>query len=128
MIKMRKILAAFLLVCLGILLPLAASPLRFCLMQGGAYDFLSASQECCTDCQQGSEPAPCCVELEKLPDISPPLGPLEVPPAVLVELGEISHPVSVRVLQPPHHAPVMPPIRGPTTPSAFRAVIGIWRL
>lgn len=128
---MRNFLAIFLLVCLGVLIPVAASPMRVCLLEGGIITsgLGSHQPECCTDCgRDAGEPAPCCVELEKLPDLLAPQPPLEVVAAVLAEiplwdyLAPLERELSCEV------APLSEPICGPISPAAHRAVLGIWRL
>ena len=134
---MRKSLAAFLLVCLGVLIPLAASPVRVCLLDGtitsaafppGAPDEC-ADGGCCPDCNRDADPqAPCCVDLEELPDSSVPHPPVELPPAVFAELPPHACP-EASIAEPfrsGSHRPVAN--RGPASPAAYRAVLGTWRL
>jgi hypothetical protein len=134
---MRKILAAFLLVCLGVLIPLAASPVRFCLLDG-TITFAAfapgtanacADGGCCPDCnREDDSQTPCCVDLEELPDSSIPHPPVELPPAVFAELPPQAGPAAsiaepVRLVFTRSES-----IRGPASPAAYRAVLGIWRL
>jgi hypothetical protein len=134
---MRKTLAALLLVCLGILIPLAASPVRVCLLDGtitsavfpaGSGDSCEDS-ECCPDCDRDADPeAPCCVDLDELPDSPVPHPPVELPPAVFAELPQHACPEAalaepVRVVFTRSES-----IRGPDSPTAYRAVLGVWRL
>jgi hypothetical protein len=75
-----------------------------------------------------NSPDPCCIELEKLPEFAIPQAPLASLPAILAEL-------LVSVFFEPTSGDAEPrvfyaseSIRGPTTPAAYRAVLGVWRL
>jgi hypothetical protein len=131
---MRKLVAALLLVCFGILIPLAASPVRVCLLDGtvtsAAFPADSCGErECCPDCDRDADPgAPCCVDLDELPDSSVPHPPVELPPAVFAELPqhacpEVALAEPVRVVFTRSES-----IRGTDSPTAYRAVLGVWRL
>jgi len=127
----RNLLATFLLVCLGVLIPVAASPMRVCLLEGGILTsgFASHQPECCTDCEPDKDlPDPCCVELEKLPELLAPQPPLEVAAAVLAEIPPWDCLTPLERELPCEASPRSEPIRGPTSPAAHRAVLGIWRL
>lgn len=130
-VSMRKAFASFLLVCLGVLIPVAAVPMRVCLLGGGILTsgFASHQPECCTDCERDAgEPGSCCVELEKLPDLLAPQPPLEVVAAVLAEIPAWDYLAPLDNVLPCALALRSEPVRGPTSPAAHRAVLGIWRL
>ena len=120
---MRRAIAVFLLACLGMLVPLAASPLRICLLDGKAM-----KTSCCAKCEQEPKHDPsCCVEIEQhdapLPDF-----PAGVPAVIAIEL-----PPPVFVLPPAELLSAVAegyfePIRGPDTPCRHRAILGVWRL
>lgn len=128
---MERLVATILLACLGMIIPLAGSPLRLCLLENrllvGGSDCGEEKDPCCPDCGDHHE-VPCCVELEKLPDVP-------VPPAPDVLPG----PFAMDLPQPAFVAPrptftacsvhlAATPIRGPDTPAAHRALLGVWRL
>ena len=133
---MRRVIAAFLLACLGMIIPLAGSPVRFCvldhkvLIQGsGTCSKESKKKSCCPDCREKkSEGDPCCLEVDHLPDATPPASPDSVPPALVMDLPEpmFMAPVMAPVVE--HVFTAATPIRGPDTPTAHRALLGIWRL
>lgn len=131
---MQRLLAAVLMFCFGIMLPLAASPVRMCLMEGtihvpgfpaiGVAD--THGDACCPDC--GNHDQPCCAELQKLPDSTLPATFPDLPPLVGIDLPGVWFlaPLEPVVLDPAFHPSV--PIRGPDTPSEHRAVLAIWRI
>lgn len=127
---MRRAISAFLLTCLVILLPTAASPLRVCLLEES---LLMANpgpdSDCCPDCTRESDhDSSCCVDLEALPDSSAPQPSVELPPAVITEIFVTTiRPVAAIVTE-TGISVRSNPIRGPTSPAAYRAVLGIWRL
>lgn len=123
---MRKVLASFLLMCLGVLIPVAASPMRICLLDGGILAAGSVSQSGCCDCED--QHAPCCVELEKLPELFVPQAAVELPPAVVAELPLWPCARLFASELPRESCRFSEPIRGPDSPGAHRAVLGIWRL
>ena len=116
--------------------PLAGSPVRFCvldhkvLIQGsGTCGKEAKKKTCCPDCsEKKSKDDPCCLEVDHLPDATPPAVPDNVPPALVMDLPEpmFMAPVMAPVLE--HVFVAATPIRGPDTPAARRAVLGIWRL
>ena len=123
---MRKFLAAWMLLCLGMFIPLGASSMRLCLLDG---DLSRAHGElaCCSECAAEEDaPSPCCVEFEKLPDASAPFPPLLIPAVLWTGLPPLLAvpPVSVERSQ----AGFSPsePILGPSSPAAYRAVLSIW--
>jgi hypothetical protein len=117
-----------LLFCVGILIPASASPVRICLLELG----MSSAQEeskCCPDCSQGTEqPDSCCLDLEELPDASAPQLPTEIPAVVMVDVPLSLCPTPMVTELHRGFSPSSEPIRGPTSPAAYRAVLGIWRL
>jgi hypothetical protein len=123
---MRKLLASFLLLCLGVLVPVAASPMRVCLLDGGIFAASCATEVGCCDCDGSHEP--CCVELEKLPTLSVPQAELELPPALLAELPSWICPQPLASERSREISRYSEPIRGPDSPAARRAVLEIWRL
>jgi hypothetical protein len=125
---MRKLLAALLLFCVGILIPASASPVRICFLEFGLNSF-QADSKCCPDCSQESEqPDPCCYDLEELPESGVPQLPVELPPAIVTDVPADFCPIHVVAWTPRKSFEVFTPIRGPTSPAAYRAVLGIWRL
>ncbi len=126
--SMRRTLAALLLFCVGILIPASASPVRICFLELGL-NFYQADAKCCADCSQGTEqPDPCCHDLEELPESPAPQLPVALPAVVIadVPMDLCPAPVMTRMWQ--ACFPVSAPIRGPTSPAAYRAVLGNWRL
>jgi hypothetical protein len=120
---MRRAIAVFLLACLGMLVPLAASPPCICLLETKA-----AEASCCRKCHQEPKRDPaCCVEVEQ-PDATLPGFPAGLPPVIAISL-----PRPVFVLPPVELLPAeaeryFEPIRGPDTPTRHRAILGVWRL
>jgi|SRR5687767_3486459 len=134
---MRRVIAAFLLVCLGMIIPLAGSPVRFCLLDQRVLvpGFSACGGEslkkvpCCQDCgKEEHEDAPCCFQVDELPDAIAPSAPDVVPPVMVMDLPEpmFTAPAFIALCEPVFVA--ARPIRGPDTPTARRAVLGIWRL
>lgn len=126
--SVREMLAVLLLFCVGLLIPASASPVRICFLELGINSYQNDSK-CCEDCSQETEqPDPCCHDLDELPDSPAPKLPVELPAAVISDV-----PTSVclnSLLAPTWRCffSVSRPIRGPTSPAAYRAVLGIWRL
>jgi hypothetical protein len=131
---MRRTVAILLLACFGILVPLSASPVRVCFLDadaaaGSLMIGQNAGKDCCDGCTRESEtPDPCCLDVEELPDSTPPQSSFELPPVVLTDLTELPGSLALREEIPSEVFSPSEPIRGPTSPSAFRAVLGIWRL
>ena len=79
---MRRLIALLLLACLGMMIPLAGSPLRLCLLENrllvGGSQCAGEKDLCCPDCGDHHED-PCCVQLEELPDAPVPGIPDELP-------------------------------------------------
>jgi hypothetical protein len=126
--------AILLLACFGILVPLSASPVRVCLLDtyatGGSLVMgPDAGKKCCPECTRESEtPDPCCVDVEDLPESTPPQSSFELPPVVLTDLAELPGLLPSRLEIPTEVFSHSEPIRGPTSPAAYRAVLAIWRL
>ena len=135
--EMRRVIAALLLVCLGMIFPLAGSPVRLCLLDHKLLvpGFSSCSMETAKKapcCHHGGkkdhDKSPCCLELDDLPDATPPATPDAVPPAMVTELPEPMFPAPLPVFhQEPVFRPSMP-IRGPDNPASRRAILEVWRL
>lgn len=133
----RQFLAALLLVCFGILVPTAASPMRVCfleekLLEPGFTSFgetASHKLKCCPDCGSPENGDGCCMDVRKLPDAPDPSGTVVVLPALL--LCEL--PVAVVLPSCPLteaaecYVPSRP-IRGPDEPGARRALLAIWNI
>jgi hypothetical protein len=125
---MRKLIAVLLLFCVGLLTLTAASPTRICLIEMGLVS-VAEDSECCPDCDRDEEqPSSCCIDLEELPEAIAPESPSELPNALLVENpAELT--VALMPLASWHRTFfVSEPIRGPTSPAAYRAVLGIWSI
>jgi hypothetical protein len=126
--KLRTPIALWLLACFGMMLPAAATPLRVCFI-GTHLAIAAEDSKCCHDCDKpGEPPQPCCMDVESLPDASTPEAAVVLPPVSICILPEgpaaaplANHPVRECL-------PRSLPIRGPDTPTARRAVIGVWRL
>jgi hypothetical protein len=129
---MKRVIAAFLLACLGMMIPLAGSPLRLCLLEnrllvGGSECGGEEKDPCCPDCGDHHED-PCCVELDELPDVPVPQAPdeLPVPPVMDLPAPAFVAPRTIFTACSVHLAAT--PVRGPDTPAAHRALLGVWRL
>ena len=133
-LSVRQIVAILLLACFGILVPLSASPIRVCLLEvdaaaGSLVVGLDAGKKCCPECIREPEiPDPCCVDVEDLPDSTPRQNSFELPPVVLTDLTELPGLSPLRQEIPSKVFSHSEPIRGPTSPAAHRAVLGIWTL
>lgn len=134
---MKRVVAAFLLFCLGMMIPVGASPFRFCLLEGGirmsgvqmAVDLPDGRNKCCPDCDPASDESdPCCVEVEKLPDSSTPQLPVVLPPVVMSCLPEVPWVAPASVECECVRPWVFPMIRGPASPAAYRSVLEVWRM
>jgi hypothetical protein len=130
-LAMKRVIAAILLACLGMMIPLAGSPLRLCLLENrllvGGSECGMEKEPCCPDCGDPHE-NPCCVELEELPDAPAPVVPDDLPAPPVMDLPEpaFAAPPPARAACLTH--PAATPIRGPDTPAAHRAWLGVWRL
>ena len=124
---MRRVIAAFLLACLGMMIPLAAAPLRICLLENEI--MAAAAKPCCPECKKETKhESDCCMQLEELPDAPLAGFPEEVPPLMAVDL-----PSEPFLLPPVAVVPVetycaSTPIRGPDEPHRLQAILGVWRL
>ena len=125
LLTMRRAIAVFLLACLGMIIPLAASPVRICLIEAR----IVGDAPCCPKCKKETKHDPsCCVDMDELPDAPLATLPAGLPPIVAIDL-----PPPVFVLPPANLVPaaaleMFEPIRGPDTPCSFRARLGVWRL
>lgn len=127
-ICMRKVLTAVLLFCVGIMVSASATPVRICLLKS-SLETAEEAATCCEDCSREAEkPDSCCHDLEQLPDAPVPQDPVELPPAVVADLPPVLFVSPVLTLVCQEIFSVSEPIRGPTSPAAHRAVLGIWRL
>lgn len=134
---MKRAWAAFLLMCLWVTIPAGALSFRICLleervlMQGSGNSVAGddATDPCCADCHRGDKQAPpCCVDLEKLPDSSLPQVPVEVPPVMISWLHEALL-VPGKVCESHSNiARIVPRDKGRASPSAYRAVLEVWRM
>jgi hypothetical protein len=126
--KLRTSIAILLLACFGIMLPAAATPVRVCFV--GAHLAIAAEDSgCCHDCDRPAKgPQPCCMDLESLPDASAPETAVVLPsvPICLLPEGPAAAPVPNHPVRKWLLRPV--PIREPDSPTAWCAVIGVWRL
>lgn len=125
---MRMPITLWLLACFGMLLPVAATPVRICFL-GSHLAMVAKESGCCDNCTQPAEgPQPCCMDLEALPEASTPEVEVVLPPIPICVLpdGPAVAPVPSR---PVRECMVRStPIRGPDTPTAWCAVINVWRL
>jgi hypothetical protein len=105
-----------------------ASHHRICLIELGFVSVAEDSQ-CCPDCDREDEqPSSCCIDLEELPDATVPQSPTELPVALLVEMPPALSVISIPLESHQRSFFLSVPIRGPTSPSAYRAVLGIWSI
>lgn len=133
---MRRILAAFLTVCLGILIPVVASPVRVCFLDGSVLlpgfttygESPSHKEKCCPKCGDTEEGESCCLELKRLPDAEFPTGPLVLPSQVCCEVDVcIAVPSCPVTWIESAHVPATP-IRGPDSPGSWRALLSVWNI
>ena len=133
---MRRVLAAFLTVCLGILIPVAASPMRICFLDDSVllpgfstYGETSTHKDkCCPDCGGTDEGDSCCLDLKRLPDAELHTGPVVLPALVCCELdARIAVPRCPVTWVESAHLPATP-IRGPDSPGSRRALLSIWTI
>ena len=128
---MRKVIAMLLLACLGMMIPLAGSSLRLCLLENrllvGGSECGVEKDPCCPDCGDHHED-PCCVQMDDLPDAPAPQAPDLLPAPLVMDLPEPAFvaPRAIFTACSVHLAAT--PIRGPDTPAAHRALLGVWRL
>lgn len=117
----RNLCAILLLICFGVVSPAAAVPLRVCLLEAS-----QRTDDCCKKCQK--ETKDCCADLDRVPDSPLPGAALDLPPFVAFELPTFEAAARLVNLVPSAEFRLLPPIRGPDTPSAYRAVLSIWRI
>ncbi|WP_035607357.1 hypothetical protein [Haloferula sp. BvORR071] len=103
------------------LIPLAASPVRICLVE------TKAAASCCAKCKQKHTPE-CCLDVERLPKAQPPATPVGLPPAAAIDLPPVVFELPPVNLVPLAAFDWFEPIRGPDTPCCLRARLGVWRL
>jgi hypothetical protein len=118
---MRRLIATMLAICLGILLPSAAMPVRVCLL--GSEE---RSDHCCNSCNDTRQD--CCADLDLLPDSPLPGGLFETPAFVGYAIPSIStepHGIITHIPPPPCFTR-LPTGIGP--PTARLAVLNVWRL
>ncbi len=127
---MRKAIAAFLLACIGAMLPMAAAPVRLCLLKERLLVAeTSRDKNCCDDCgRETNIPEPCCVDLEALPDSVAPQPVIGPPPVAIRWLPAALLPPAAVECSGLEDESRSAPTRGPTSPAAYRAVLAIWRL
>lgn len=129
-----------LLVCLGMMIPTAAMPMRVCSLEssvhlGGfeSYGVVHLKDgtekvKCCPHCgEKEDENNPCCVDVQKLPD-SPEFIPFGLPPFLPVEIAEFQITVKRVEFLLPEVYEAAQPIRGPTDPGRRRAMLGVWTI
>jgi hypothetical protein len=137
----RQFIALFLVTCLGILIPTAASTVRVCRLEStiylGGFESFGATAgtdgfqkaKCCPDCGDESEDDdPCCLELRKLPDAPEPSAPVGLPPVLPVESSDYA--VNIERIE-DHCREIFSaaePIRGPTSRGVRRAMLGVWNI
>lgn len=137
----RQLIAMLLLACFGMLIPTMASPVRVCILESevylGGFEFFGVTSDengspkakCCPDCgdeEKGGDP--CCVEIHKLPDAPEPSAPFGVQPVLPVELKDYALSVERPVDRVTEVFSAAEPIRGPTSRSIRRALLGIWNI
>ena len=100
-----------------ILVPLAATPVRLCLLEQrllvpGAVEFGMEKSKCCPDCGDHHE-EPCCVDLEDLPDAPAPSFPEGLPAIAAIDLPAPVFVLPPVVLEGDSCFEATAPIRGP---------------
>jgi hypothetical protein len=133
---MCRYVAVFLTVCLGILIPVVASPMRVCFLDETVLlpgfttygESPTHKDKCCPKCGDTDEGESCCLDLKKLPDAEHPSGPLVLPPLVCCELdvSTVVPPCAVTWIE-SAHVPATP-IRGPDSPGSWRALLSVWNI
>ena len=118
---MFRLSAILTILCLGCLLPVAASPLRVCLL-----DLEERTADCCADC--GEEDKDCCLDVQPIPPGPLAKGFFELPDFSVQLLDTCfalpAAPPEIFAFLPRMARP--PPCCGP--PSAHRALLNVWRL
>jgi hypothetical protein len=106
------------------MLPVAAMPLRVCLLEDKRVD-----PDCCSDCDRQSDGRdPCCMDVDPLPDSQTPQPLIVLPPVIVIDLPETTILKPVMMESGCDIFELSEPIRGPTSPAAYRAVLGVWRM
>lgn len=129
-------MAIFLLACVGIMIPTAAGSMRVCLLAekllvpgfGTCGESASGEDDCCPDCGPPEEGESCCHDVKKLPDVPVPAGPLVLPPLLFCELARPLVLPPCPVVEIEVTFAISTPIRGPDSPGARRALLGIWNI
>ena len=129
----RRLTAAFLLLCMTFLVPASAASIRVCFdehrvvapgwTKSSSLD--SGETKCCKSCE-GGEKAPCCSDMPQLPDSTTPAAPVALPTlyfvqdflACLIPLCLVTE-VSPRVGD-------FPPDPQSDPRASFRARLGVW--
>lgn len=127
--RMRRAIAALVLICLGVLAPLAATPVRLCLLEHRLLVAGCGAEKTpyCPDCGDHQED-PCCLDLEDLPDAPAPSVPEGLPAIVVIDLPVPGFVLPPAVLAEASVFEAAVPIRGPDSPAAWRALLEVWRL
>lgn len=118
-LQMLKLSAIILLICLGILLPVSAMPVRICLLA-----FEERTDTCCNACD--SDVKDCCADVDAIPDGTAPHRSLET----AVFGGHALPPASLAFAVPPER--IVPTscrarLSNWTCPTSARlAVLGVW--
>lgn len=124
------------MLCLGILIPTAATPIRVCFLDGKIHEpgfatygeTASHKAKCCPDCGSQENGNSCCVDVKKLPDAPEPTAPVVLPPLVFSETDfEVTVPPCPVVMVEKAFIRAAP-IRGPNPPGMRRALLGIWNI
>lgn len=128
---MQRFLATLLMLCLGVLVPVVASPMRVCLLENLVLVAeIETDGTCCDDCErEDGHPGDCCVDLDVLPDSSIPDSSVNAPPLVVIDLPRQIDTLAPRTSDPlrPRMADIAESGTWPP-PSARRALLGVWRL
>lgn len=133
---MRRLLSLLLLICFGMFIPAAGTPLHFCLLEGrimlpgSAPCSDSGKRDCCGDCSTEHREESCCADAGEIPDGTVPSGPLKFPAPLFVflELPEFFLSAVPLHAFTESSASFVTPGRNLYRPSERRAVLGIWRI
>jgi hypothetical protein len=136
--SMRRALALLLLVCFGITLPTAASPLRLCLHEDNLVSAVLAPLQsggepdapCCPRCpRKDSVSDSCCLVVEELPDYTGPRLEFHLPPLKISEIPVWTVTQCVEI------SPVLPDsfrvsgkVPGPPPSLVHLSKLSVWRL
>lgn len=122
----RSICTLALLFCFGLAVPAVGGSVHVCLSEWFKSD---KEKTCCCDSAPSEQhQSPCCIELEELPDAQPPSPTITMPDAPEMHLDwfSILPPRAKELTSLSHSRHIM--IRGPDSPTSFRAILEIWRL